>query len=71
MSENTYPICIPDKAEPKSRYLAGQTATTVGYGPNTKGSATLNEFWSTIRAKRYCASKYDTCVLGPTQNVYL
>ena len=59
LTDNVYPICIPHKEEAKSNALAGTTSTMVGYGPDTKGSTTLNDFWATIKSKKFCAFKYN------------
>ena len=59
LNDNAFPICIPNSADPNPNTMALQTATIIGYGPDTNGSETLNEFWSTIKKKGFCAFRYN------------
>ena len=41
LTENVYPICIEDKEQPNPDTMKDETATIVGYGPDTKGKTVL------------------------------
>ena len=59
LTSNVNTICIPNKEDPEPNSLAGKSATMVGFGPDTKGSTTLNQFLSTIKAQQFCAFRYN------------
>lgn len=59
ISQQAYPICLPDNVDPDRDSMRGDPATLVGYGPKTDKSTKVNQLQHTIIPQQRCEAIYD------------